>query len=265
MRRRARRSAQNSVAQFLVAAAFTVLPVSAAWASPNGSPSRFLAYQDSTTSATSPALVRRRFEHARHESLPCLGCHGSGAAHRTTRVRAPNDCAACHHDPGRALACTTCHRADVIPATRTVRLTLHVVGEARQRDVTFRHDVHLATTAGLGCKDCHGAEVTLARNRECGSCHSSHHSDRTECTNCHARPRRGAHDASVHLTCAGGQCHATAKAPSPTLSRNTCLFCHADRRNHEPEGSCAACHRIPGAKGMAGTGQDSTPRPVVRP
>jgi hypothetical protein len=264
VRRRARRSAQNSVAQFIVAAALAVLTVSAAWASPNGSGTS-VAYQDSVAPVPSPALVRRPFEHARHESLPCRGCHGAGAAHRTTRVRAPTDCAACHHDPARSQACTTCHRADAIPATRTVRLTLHVAGESRQRDVTFRHDVHLAATAGLDCKDCHGAEVTLARDRECGSCHSSHHSDRTECTNCHARPTRGAHDVSVHLTCAGSNCHATAKAPSPTLSRNTCLFCHADRRNHEPGGSCAVCHRIPGAKGLASAGHESNLRAVGRP
>ncbi len=126
MRRRARRSAQNSVAQFIVAAALAVLTVSAAWASPDRVPVPSSSQIRTARRLTSQALVRRPFEHARHESLPCRGCHGAGAAHRTTRVRAPTDCAACHHDPGRSLACNTCHRADVIPATRTVRLTLHV-------------------------------------------------------------------------------------------------------------------------------------------
>jgi hypothetical protein len=264
VRRRVWRSARSSVARLGVAAALTVITVSAALASPSGSSTRIAAVQDSVRPIPSQALVRRKFEHARHENLPCLGCHGSGAAHRTTRVRTPGDCATCHHDPVRSLECTRCHRPDGIPATRTVQLTMRIVGESRGRDVTFRHDVHIATTAGLGCKDCHVAEVTLARKRECSSCHSSHHSDRTDCTNCHLPPKRGVHDASVHLTCAGSQCHALGRAPTPTLSRATCLFCHADRRNHEPGGSCAACHRIPGASGLTSNVPASPSRPRAR-
>jgi hypothetical protein len=96
--------------------------------------------------------------------------------------------------------------------------------------------------------------VTLARNRECGSCHTQHHAGRAECTSCHAVPGATAHDASVHLGCASGACHSASRAPRPTLSRTLCLFCHAAQRDHEPGGSCALCHRIPGAA-AAGTGQ----------
>ena len=263
MRRRARRSARFGVARSLVGAALAVLmTASAASASSRASLVRGgQVSQDSAARGPQPVPVRRPFQHQRHEDLPCRGCHGAGATHRTTRVRAPADCAACHHDPARGLSCTKCHGVDAIPAERTVRLTLdlQVTEGARTRDVTFRHDVHVATSAGLACKDCHGTAVTLQRNRECASCHSSHHAGKAECANCHAPPRRGAHDASVHLTCAGSQCHATDKAPSPTLSRTTCLFCHADRRDHEPEGSCALCHKIPGAKGPAGSGSGGRP------
>jgi hypothetical protein len=225
----------------------------AALASPSASLAVARKVSQDSASQGAQTLVRRPFQHARHEDLPCRGCHGAGAAHRTTRVRAPTDCAACHHDPARGLSCSKCHSGDAIPAERSVRLTLalQVAERPPVREVTFRHDVHIATSAGLACKDCHGTAVTLQRNRECASCHASHHSGKAECASCHARPRRGAHDASVHLTCAGSQCHAIDKAPSPTLSRTTCLFCHADRRNHELEGSCALCHRIPGAKGLA--------------
>lgn len=258
MRRRLRGSARIGVAQFLLRAAFAVLvTASAASASPPTSQAGDgLVIQDSTVRGASQTLVRRPFQHQRHDDLPCRGCHGTGAAHRTTRVRAPTDCAACHHDPARSLSCSRCHTGNSIPAERSVRLTLalQVAEVPAVREVTFRHDVHIATSAGLECRDCHGTEVTLQRNRECGSCHASHHAGKAECTNCHATARRGAHGASVHLTCAGSACHATAKAPSPTLSRATCLFCHTDRRDHEPEGSCAACHRIPGAKGLSGGG-----------
>ena len=261
MRRSARRSARNSVAQSLAGAALIVVAASAAWASP---PSLVegarVAIQQIATRVASDTLVRRPFAHQRHEDLPCRGCHGAGAMHRTTRIRSPVDCAACHHDPARALSCAKCHRADNVPAERTVRLTLNlqVSDTARARDVVFRHDVHVATTADLACKDCHATAVTLQRNRECGSCHASHHAGGAECVNCHARPRRGAHNASVHLSCAGSACHATARAPTPTLSRTLCLFCHTDRRDHEPEGSCATCHRIPGAKGLASSRHGAT-------
>jgi hypothetical protein len=257
VRRRLRSSASTGVAQFLFGAALAVLlTAGAALASPSADLAVASQVSQDSASRGAQTLVRRPFQHVRHEDLPCRGCHGSGAAHRTTRVRAPTDCAACHHDPARALSCSKCHTADAIPAQRSVRLTLTLqVAEApRVREVTFRHDVHIATIAGLTCKDCHGTEVTLARNRECGSCHSSHHAGKADCASCHTPPRRDAHDTAVHLTCAGSACHATAKAPSPTLSRATCLFCHADRRDHEPEGSCAVCHRIPGASGLAGSG-----------
>ena len=262
MRRRVRRSARFGVARFPFGAALAVLMTAGA-ALP--SPRALLAGevevtepQDSATRAASQTLVRRPFQHQPHEDLPCRGCHGSGAAHRTTRVRAPADCAACHHDPARGLSCANCHYGSSLPAERSVALTLTLqVAEApRVRDVTFRHDVHVAPSTGLTCRNCHGTAVTLQRNRECGSCHASHHDGAAECTSCHTRPARGAHNASVHLTCAGASCHAAARAPAPALSRTLCLFCHSDRRDHEPDGSCAACHRIPGAKG-AGAGSPS--------
>lgn len=254
MRRRARRSALTNVVRSVVHAALVVLATGAALASvPARAEGSRVAIQDPALRLPGDTLVRRRFAHLPHDDLPCRGCHGAGAAHRTTRVQTPRDCAACHHDPARALACATCHRADNIPVQRTVRLTLNlqVSDTARSRDVAFRHDVHVATSAGLACTDCHATEVTLQRNRDCGSCHASHHAGKAECATCHAAPRRDAHNDAVHLTCAGSGCHAASTAPTPVLSRTLCLFCHADRRDHEPEGSCAACHLIPGANGRA--------------
>jgi hypothetical protein len=207
------------------------------------------AAQDSGSRAR-PASTPRPFTHQRHESLPCRGCHGSGSTHGAILVRAPSGCAACHHDPSRGLACTSCHSANDIPAERTVRLalSLNVAAAPRTREVSFPHALHVARNAGLVCADCHGAKVTLPKNVQCGSCHQAHHDGRAECTSCHAlsASASAAHDASVHLTCAGGACHSPAKAPTPTQARSVCVFCHRDSQTHEPEGSCAACHRIPG-------------------
>jgi hypothetical protein len=194
-------------------------------------------------------LAQRPFAHAVHARLPCSGCHGTGAEHRVTLVRVPRDCASCHHDPVRALACTTCHDATALPSRLPVSLDIPVPSAPpRGRSVTFRHDVHLKPGVGLGCSECHGTAVTLARNRDCASCHASHHGERVECASCHGTPVPGTHRASAHLGCAGSGCHAASRAPSPVASRSVCLFCHAERSDHEPGMSCAPCHRIPGSR-----------------
>jgi hypothetical protein len=195
---------------------------------------------------------RRRFEHVLHEELPCRGCHGSGATHRVTLVRAPEDCSGCHHDPGRAYACARCHSVTALATPREVRLSLTLkVGGVRARQVRFPHAPHISDSTSIGCRDCHATPVTLARNRDCASCHESHHTGEAVCSGCHARPPQDAHGTAVHLGCAGSQCHEPAKAPLPTQGREVCLFCHGEQREHEPDGTCALCHRIPGAQSRA--------------
>jgi hypothetical protein len=93
----------------------------------------------------------------------------------------------------------------------------------------------------------------LTRTRQCESCHEEHHAGRAECSTCHAAAPKDAHGAAVHLGCAGASCHSGTRAPGPALSRTLCLFCHAPQRDHEPGGSCALCHRIPGARAMPGS------------
>lgn len=238
----------------LVCAALLVVLCAASIAAPASVTAATSQAQDSTLHAR-PVTTRRPFAHQRHATLPCRGCHGSGATHGAILVRGPRDCAACHHDPQRGLTCTSCHSAQDIPAERTVRLTLPLQAAAapRTRDVTFPHALHVARNAGLVCTDCHGVEVSLPKDVKCGSCHESHHDGRAECTKCHVLPAAAdsAHDAAVHLTCSGAACHVAAKAPAPTSARSVCIFCHQDRKMHEPEGSCAACHRIPDSRGHA--------------
>ena len=205
------------------------------------------ATQQGAVSQQGQDTTRRPFRHIIHDALPCRGCHGSGATHRVTVVRTARDCATCHHDPQRGLSCTKCHSPGSLAASRTVVLsfTLQVSDSPRTREVGFQHAPHVDSVAGLACRDCHTTPVTLARNRQCGSCHDEHHAGRAECTTCHAPPRKDAHDVAVHLSCTGRGCHSTARAPAPALSRTLCLFCHAKQRDHEPGGSCALCHRIP--------------------
>jgi hypothetical protein len=198
-----------------------------------------------------PSGPPRPFEHRRHDRLSCLECHGSGAEHRLIRVRTPRDCASCHHDPRRELTCSTCHDGGPSEPLRvSTPMSRPGGGGSVTRELPFRHEVHLAASTTLTCRDCHRTEVTLARDRDCGSCHASHHTARAECSSCHPAPRGGAHDAGVHLSCAGAACHEPAKAPPPTLSRNLCLACHRRQATHEPGGTCADCHKIPAGGGV---------------
>ena len=258
---RASGSARTGNARMQASVVLVVLATAGtAWMPAGQSPLPIAPTQELVAPRAVQDTGRRPFQHNIHDALPCRGCHGSGATHRVTLVRTARDCAACHHDPQRGLACTKCHSSGSLGGERPVSLSLNlkVADTPRRRGVAFRHAPHVTDSAGITCRDCHATEITLARNRECGSCHESHHGGKAECTACHAAPRQGAHDASVHLTCTSGSCHAAARAPSPTLSRTTCVFCHTDRRDHEPDGSCAACHRIPRAAAVPG-GRHASP------
>lgn len=203
-----------------------------------------------------PSPARRPFEHSRHEGLACRGCHGAGAMHRVTRVQAPEGCDGCHHDPERGPACASCHAPAATAMPRTVRLSLplRVTASPRTREVTFEHATHTEERGQLACRECHGTPGSLRRGRACGSCHASHHEQPTECASCHGAPPTGVHGLDVHLGCGTSGCHAAERAPSPAQGRAACLYCHAAQREHEPGGTCAGCHRIPGASPQSGDG-----------
>jgi hypothetical protein len=208
----------------------------------------------------------RPFEHRRHERVSCRSCHGTGAEHRTILVRTPRDCAGCHHDERRAQACADCHGTERLPQPAPVAaaMSLSVWDSARTRALPFNHDVHARGGAGLTCRDCHRTPVTLARDRACASCHTEHHRPEATCATCHLPTKQGTHTPEVHLSCAGAGCHAPAVAPPPTLSRTLCLTCHAAQKEHEPGGTCAACHRIPDGKPRRAAGTGAAQREAVR-
>lgn len=214
--------------------------------------------------ADSPAarsrVTRRPFDHRWHKRVGCTSCHGTGAQHRSIRVQAPHDCARCHHDARAERPCAACHTREQLPVgTRVaVAMALTVRRDTVVRELPFGHDRH----ESLACRECHGTPVTLDRDRACASCHDRHHRSAATCTSCHTESPRGRHQAAAHLSCAGSGCHAPALAPPPGLSRELCLVCHPGQRTHEPDGNCAACHRITGAIALSRTG-DAPRREVV--
>lgn len=206
------------------------------------------------------ARTNRPFEHTRHERVSCLECHGTGDRHATYLVRSARDCAGCHHDAQRGIACTTCHDRGGLrsPAPVTAAMVLAGRGPATRR-LSFQHGPHVGGEAPVPCGDCHRAPVTLARERECNTCHAQHHRTASNCITCHETAAPGVHTREVHLSCAGSGCHAASAVPSPAESRTVCLACHRTQVDHEPGGSCARCHRIP-RSGPAGRGLGE-PRP----
>ena len=202
---------------------------------------------------------RRPFDHRRHERLSCVSCHGTGDAHRTIKVQTPRDCASCHHDPARAQLCSTCHGREDLPNAKPIvtSLRLTVWDSARVRGLSFSHNIHTA----LNCQDCHDSPVTLARSRDCTSCHKDHHRIQATCTNCHQPVRPGVHREAVHLSCAGSGCHASEVTPPPTQSRTLCLYCHQRQTLHEPGRICNDCHRV---QHSAARGQTGIPVAVMR-
>jgi hypothetical protein len=193
----------------------------------------------------------RPFRHAVHRVLPCRECHGTGERHRAARSWTAADCAACHHDPARDLACASCHEAAELPPAGSVPVTLSlsVRGSATVRALPFDHATHVAKP----CQACHNPPAGAAARTECAACHTDHHRPEAECALCHRITAPVAHGLEAHLTCTGAGCHAridatpveAGGATRPPLSRTLCLLCHAEQKDHEPTGSCHVCHRIP--------------------
>jgi hypothetical protein len=190
------------------------------------------------------AAQPRPFRHVAHQAISCFECHPTGAQHRAPRTWTADNCAACHHDPGRGLACALCHAPGTWDAPRPVllELALSVRPQPVARPVRFDHQQH--TT--VECAQCHdplaGPRLTPPT---CSTCHTEHHRGAAECSTCHLPALPGAHGAEVHLTCAGSGCHAVDKQTQPTLSRPMGLLCHEEQREHEPGGLCHECHRVP--------------------
>ncbi|HET9438715.1 MAG TPA: hypothetical protein VFO52_01005 [Longimicrobiales bacterium] len=190
----------------------------------------------------------RPFDHRLHESVSCRSCHGTGSQHRASFIRTPRDCAGCHHDRARARACGDCHAEAQLASVKAAvaTLSLSVWDSAQLRSLPFAHTRH----ERIECKTCHATPVTLARSRECASCHEQHHRAEAQCSTCHRKPDQAAHPRQTHLSCGATQCHSAA-APPANSSRNLCLICHDDKRTHEAGGACASCHKIPDSETAA--------------
>ena len=195
------------------------------------------------------------FRHGQHRGVDCMACHTVERAHGELTVTSLTDCRMCHHTEPVAASCSECHStAEVRGLTMRVRRTMDIrVGRLNRptRNLPFDHRPHLA----VACRECHteGAALSAARV-DCAACHEEHHEPERSCMACHDEPRDGAHDAQVHLGCAGSGCHAAVPASVNAVprTRDFCLACHQGMTEHRPGRNCESCHSLPQPRSAAG-------------
>jgi hypothetical protein len=200
---------------------------------------------DVVPSETAVHVSSDTFPHDRHQQLACLTCHATRAGHGRLTFAAPRGCQLCHHDAPATSDCASCHQQNERAAARTLTVGI-TVGEraARQRPVSFEHTTHRE----LRCVECHSTPVTLdaaPAARACRTCHEAHHRAAGQCSTCHgAAEPRAAHATlpDAHVAC--DACHSESVVGLLTPDRALCLTCHAEQKDHQPDGECSTCHLL---------------------
>lgn len=187
----------------------------------------------------------RPFRHATHKTITCQRCHNTSTRHGALTITAPQDCLSCHHRQEQRLACSRCHEnVGTSAAVYHVQHAFQVgAGAVARRAMPFRHQEH----ADIACGKCHTAPISLsARTLSCELCHAEHHNASASCVSCHTRqPEKAVHPRSVHVTCSGAGCHSAEQFVQQERTRNVCLACHQDLRNHKSDVNCINCHLLP--------------------
>ncbi len=189
-----------------------------------------------------------RFSHSTHRNVACVSCHDSSKSHGALKVTSSADCRTCHHTGGLGTQCSRCHQepgGGARPAT-TVERTFHLsVGKPTDRTMPFDHRKHTTES----CATCHTQGVELSATEvDCTRCHEQHHALDTDCASCHRSPPATAHPvARAHGTCSGSGCHVNPPFEAlPTSTREVCLVCHQQQKDHRPGRVCAECHALSG-------------------
>jgi hypothetical protein len=194
------------------------------------------------------------FTHADHESVQCFTCHDTGDQHGALLVDDIQDCRSCHHSPPLSASCSRCHTGADAPGDRfrTVRAVSFSVGTRDPaRGLVFLHEPHQA----IDCARCHteGTALSVAADLDCAGCHEDHHTPTSDCASCHVAAPVTAHPpAEAHVTCSGAACHQSVPFESVPRTRELCLGCHQDMREHEAPRACSECHSLPAPRPQAG-------------
>jgi hypothetical protein len=118
----------------------------------------------------------------------------------------------------------------------------------RTRELSFDHRRH----TNIACAQCHQESATRsAANVQCTMCHAEHHKPTASCMACHPPAAGKVHNRNVHVGCGGSECHKQLPVAGVPHTRPFCLACHQKMVNHQPQGNCADCHKLPPARGAA--------------
>lgn len=177
----------------------------------------------------------RRFDHRPHVAragLQCDACHTPLDKHGGITLSATS-CSGCHHPAQPTRDCASCHRTGGVAGAPRDSL---IRGGKR-----FPHQLHAADATE--CAACHTPPGMSARKLDCEGCHEDRHTAAGTCLQCHQGGVMAKHDFPKwdHAGCA--ECHTLPKLK--TWSREVCLACHADRKNHNPPDACTDCHDRP--------------------
>jgi len=194
------------------------------------------------------------FTHSDHRKVDCSRCHGTQAQHGALVVISLEGCRNCHHRPPLSRNCTACHAPDsvgnvVVQVTKSLDIRIGSL-DRPLRVIDFEHSHHIA----VGCSECHtqGSDLRAAVGADCSGCHLKHHQPTSNCSLCHKPPAKGAHTERAHLGCSGEGCH----SPVPDAirmaprTRELCLACHTDEKDHRPGRVCVDCHVLPEPTGV---------------
>lgn len=228
----------------------TIHPVSSVDLGASGLSSSFVRMyvdlrQDGATRGAFQAQAQQAgFNHADHEEMECTDCHSMERQHGEVTVTSRAECSVCHHRPSVVRAgCSQCHATGGLggPISVSRLIQLGAWDEPRERRMAFDHDVHEDTA----CATCHISGTALVADADCASCHVDHHDADTNCLSCHIEPPESSHPTEIHARgCAGSGCHESEEATYFVTSRVSCLVCHVEQVDHEPDGDCAQCHKV---------------------
>lgn len=172
--------------------------------------------------------------HAEQKGIPCTTCHSTSLHrfHPTTQL-----CATCHGDHVTGDKAIKVHGMDEFQC-----LTCH----------DFLRENSPLRPVRESCLDCHTRLLKQTRvtwpagapmQFPCGQCHKPHLKAEpiVDCQACHGNiPQQGLHAGKGHAPASCLSCHQPHRWKVD--SRQPCLACHADRKDHQGEWPCAMCH-----------------------
>jgi hypothetical protein len=191
----------------------------------------------------------------------CSNCHADLPHHPKD---GSTDCKSCHQDHAGASkvhgACLTCHEphgGTQSKACLSCHQTEHRSAPVGHQACTSCHEPHHESprTPQKACATCHAAEAKnnphLGMANGCQTCHQPHGPAGNEgplgpahppaCSSCHQQAKLPSlHAQAGHDKCTS--CHSP-HDKNPRRDRASCLGCHQDRKDHQPQAdNCASCH-----------------------